>query len=64
MYVSDNNNNRIRKVTVLGIISTIVGSSTSASYTGDGGPATAATLGYPQAIALDSSGIIYQFTTI
>ncbi len=56
MYISDEQNNRIRKVTVsIGIISTIVGTGT-ASYSGDGGDATSATLCYPRQIALDTSG--------
>ena len=56
MYIADTVNNRIRKVTVsTGIISTIAGTGT-ASYSGDTGQATAATLYYPRAVALDSSG--------
>ncbi len=56
MYIADNYNCRIRKVTAsTGIIVTIVGTGT-ASYSGDNGQATSATLYYPQALALDSSG--------
>ena len=40
-----------------GIITTIAGSSTSGSFSGDNGAATSATLNYPWGIALDSSGI-------
>ena len=51
--------NRIRKVTVsTGIISTVAGTGTS-SYSGDGGPATSASLQYPVRIAIDSSGNLY-----
>jgi hypothetical protein len=58
LYIADSYSNRIRKVTVsTGIISTFAGSSTSGSYSGDNGPATAATLYYPYGVALDSSGI-------
>ncbi len=57
VYISDSFNNRIRKVTVsTGIITTIAGSSTSGSYSGDNGPATSAMLYYPIGIALDSVG--------
>ncbi len=57
MYIADNSNNRVRKVTVsTGIISTIAGSSTSGSYSGDYGAATSATLNDLSGIALDSSG--------
>ena len=57
MYVADRSNNRIRKVTVAtSIITTIAGSSTSGSYSGDGGMATSATLNSPYGVALDVSG--------
>ena len=57
MYISDGENSRIRKVTVsTGIIITIAGAGT-ASYSGDNGPATSATLCSPDGITLDSSGI-------
>ena len=57
IFIADNFNQRIRKVTIsTGIISTIAGTGTS-SYSGDGTSATAATLNYPRAVAVDSSGI-------
>ena len=55
VYIADHYNNRIRKVST-GIISTIAGSSTSGSYSGDNGAATSATLYYPYGVALDASG--------
>ena len=59
VYIADNDNNRIRKVTVsTGIITTIVGTGAS-SYSGDGGQATSATLYYPYRVAVDSSGTQY-----
>ncbi len=58
MYVSDTNNNRVRKVTVsTGIITTIAGTGAS-SYSGDGGAATSAALNGPEGLAVDSSGTI------
>ena len=58
VYIADDANQRIRKVTVsTGIITTIVGTGT-ASYSGDGGAATSATLYYPYGVALDASGRI------
>ncbi len=40
-------------------ITTIAGSSTSGSYSGDGGQATAATLNAPSGVAIDSSGKVH-----
>ena len=58
MYIADTYNNRIRKVTVsIGIIATIAGTGT-ASYSGDNGAATSATLQYPSGVAVDASGRI------
>ncbi len=60
MYIADNYNNRIRKVTVsTGIVSTIAGTGTS-SFSGDGGDATSATLDSPTGVALDTSGNKHQ----
>ncbi len=57
IYIADNGNHRIRKVTVsTGVISTIAGSSTSGGYGGDNGAATSATLNSAQGVTLDSSG--------
>ncbi len=59
MYIADTGNDRIRKVTVsTDIITTIAGSSTSNSYSGDGGAATSAMLYDPHGVALDASGTI------
>jgi len=59
LYISDWFNNRIRKVTVsTGVITTIVGTG-SASSTGDGSAATAATINGPCYSRLDSAGNLY-----
>ena len=58
IYVSDNLNNRIRKIDVSGVITTIAGTGT-AGYNGDGIPATLAQLIVPHGVALDDSGNIY-----
>ncbi len=55
MYIADTYNNRIRKVTIAGIINTIAGDGIQA-FSGDGGDATSATLYNPSGVALDSSG--------
>ena len=58
VYIADQYNNRIRKVTVsTGIITTIAGTGT-ASYSGDNGAATSATLYWPVGVAVDASGRI------
>jgi Secretion system C-terminal sorting domain len=54
IYFSDAGNKRIRKVTPGGLISTFAGNG-SATYSGDGGPATAAGL-LTQGIAFDHAG--------
>ena len=56
VYVADSGNNRIRKL--FNTITTIAGTG-AASFGGDGGPATAATLNAPRKIFIDSSGNIF-----
>jgi len=58
LYIADYNNNRVRKVTPAGTISTVAGKGT-AGETGNGGPATAAELNLPQGIAVDAAGNLY-----
>jgi uncharacterized protein (TIGR03437 family) len=58
LYIADTLNSAIRKVTPAGTISTVAGTGVQ-GYGGDGGPATAAELYYPQAVAVDSSGNLY-----
>jgi len=45
LYIADGANYRIRKVSISGIITTVAGNGTS-GYGGDGGPATAAQIGF------------------
>jgi len=58
LFFSDWANYRIRKVDVAGIITTIAGTGTP-GYTGDGGPATIATLGRPTGLAMDNVGNLF-----
>lgn len=58
MYVSDTNNQRIRMINYTSNnITTVAGSGSQGSYSGDGDAATSATLDSPHGVALDSSGI-------
>src|SRR5579863_10077290 len=61
LYIADPNYLLIRKVNMAtGIITTVGGDGTfTAGYTGDGGPATLATLNYPAGLAIDSQDNIY-----
>ena len=61
-YLPDPDNNRIRKISPLGIITTIAGND-SFAYTGDGELATNASIGHPGGIALDHFGNLY-FTDV
>jgi sugar lactone lactonase YvrE len=55
LYVTDRGNNRIRRV-VNGTINTVVGSG-AVGFSGDGGSATLAALGYPNGLALGTAGL-------
>ena len=61
LYIADKNNNRIRKVSPEGNISTVAGNG-SPLNSGDGGPAVSAGLAQPQCVAVDSAGNVYAST--
>jgi hypothetical protein len=50
--------NRIRKVSASGIITTVAGNGIS-GFSGDGGPATSAALFYPKGLAVDDAGNLF-----
>ncbi len=58
LYFADGENNRIRKISTTGIITTVAGTGAS-GYNGDNIPATSATLNDPQGIAFDAAGNLY-----
>ena len=58
LYIADLGNNRIRKVTAAGVISTLAGTNQN-GYSGDGGPATSAQLAIAWAVAVDPAGNVY-----
>jgi sugar lactone lactonase YvrE len=59
IYLSDTNNNRIRRVDAQsGLIATIAGNGMS-GYSGDGGPATQAGISQPGGLVMDGAGDIF-----
>lgn len=58
LYIADEFNHRIRRITPSGTISTVVGTGTAGS-TGDNGQAAEATLRNPFAVAFDRTGNMY-----
>jgi uncharacterized protein (TIGR03437 family) len=58
LYLTDQGDQRIRKVDTNGIITTVAGNGT-ASFGGDGGAATAASLNYPGETAVDAAGNLF-----
>jgi uncharacterized protein (TIGR03437 family) len=60
LYVSETSQSRVRKVNSTGVISTVAGLTKKTNgFTGDGGPATAATLNGPVGLATDQLGNLY-----
>jgi trimeric autotransporter adhesin len=64
LYIADTNNHRIREISG-GNINTVAGSGATClnpcspgGFSGDGGPATSATMSYPYGVAVDSDGNI------
>lgn len=62
LFVADADVNRVRKVDAgTGLVSTVAGTGAE-GYSGDGGPATAATMTSPQDLALDPAGNLHVST--
>ena len=58
LYIAEWGNNRIRKVTAGGTVTTLAGTGI-AGFTGEGGPATDARINNPNGIFVDTSGNVY-----
>ena len=65
LYISDEENYRVRKVNKVGIITTFAGTG-EAGYSGDGGPATSARLTDPSQMTFDARGnlCLVDFTSV
>ncbi len=63
LYIADHQDRRVRKVATNGIITTFAGNGSSSS-SGDGGQATAASIGDPNGLAIDGSGNVYIATYV
>jgi sugar lactone lactonase YvrE len=59
LYFADCNNNRIRKITPAGIVTTVAGSDTIVGFAGDNGPATSAKLNHPYSVYVDTNGKLF-----
>ncbi|MBW3623671.1 MAG: VCBS repeat-containing protein, partial [Armatimonadetes bacterium] len=71
LYIADTGNHRIRRIDKDGKIATVAGSGpngysyegirlvSKGSFSGDGGPATAATMNFPAAVQVDAEGRLY-----
>src|ERR1017187_3599802 len=58
VYISDQFNQRVRMINASGTITTIAGNGV-ATFGGDNGPATSASLNYPGGLVLDSAGSLF-----
>ena len=58
LYISDNNDSRVRQVNTQGLVTTVTGNGVFGNL-GDNGPASAAELGSPQALAFDATGNLF-----
>jgi sugar lactone lactonase YvrE len=63
LYIADSSENRIRKVSPSGVITTVAGNGSTilpgSGTIGDGGLATSAAVGGPSGLAVDGSGNLY-----
>jgi DNA-binding beta-propeller fold protein YncE len=58
VYIADQHNERVRRVGPDGVITTVAGNGTF-GLSGDGGPATRASLNTPAGVAVGADGTIY-----
>lgn len=58
LFIADNGNHRIRKITVSGVISTVAGTGVS-GFGGDGSSAVSALIQQPNGVAIDAAGNLF-----
>ena len=58
VYFADWGNNRVRKISPAGMITTVAGNG-NAAFAGDGGPATQASLSNPDGLSIDNAGNLF-----
>ena len=58
LYIADSGNQRVRRVSPAGVITTVAGTGVG-GFSGDGGQATSAQLNAPTAVAVDAAGNVY-----
>ena len=58
LYIADQQNSRVRKVSPGGTITTFSGTG-KYGFSGDGRPAASAQLNFPYAVAVDAKGNVY-----
>jgi sugar lactone lactonase YvrE len=59
LFIADQSNHRVRRVDASSKVITTVAGNGTGTYSGDNGPATAASLFYPNGIALDRAGNLF-----
>ncbi len=58
LFIADQGNHRIRKVSAEGLITTVAGTGVG-GFAGDGGPATSAQLNFPTGVVVDRQGSLF-----
>jgi uncharacterized protein (TIGR03437 family) len=58
LYFADGDNNRVRRISPSGVITTVAGNGTG-QFAGDQGPAISASLNVPEDVAVDGAGNLY-----
>src|ERR1039458_9040432 len=63
VYAADDSNHIVVRISPNGVLTVVAGNGTG-GFSGDGGPATSASLAYPGGVAVDSAGNLYIADTL